>query len=222
MGDDKAEALWQAIVTKVKEAELDPPLWRAMDAAVPICLEGGTLVIGFAPKDEPQMTFFGSAQAAPRLHQVLGTVATKPVELRAIDGTTPEDYQRWQAREAAREAVLSRHADEPPSDSPFDPRPEGIPAATGSAKYVHDLMLDFRHRHTRLPSRNSSYSKASFLHEIMPDMLQAEADLRTIEQTAEGFVRAASRMIDKVAEMLSIEPMIVAMEFKRYRREHHD
>lgn len=220
MSESKAAGLWEAIVAKVKESELDPPLWRALDAGVPIQLDGASLVVGFAPQHEPEMAFLNAACDQPLLAGVLAQVATRPVTLTAIDGTTPDDWVRYQERERLRREVTHKAEERAPTDSPFAPPTEGGIGGAGSSRYLQELMLDLRHRYVKLPHRTATYVKASFLHEILPELVKAEGELRQLEATSEGFLRAAARLIDRVAEVLGVDSFQVALEFKRYRREH--
>ncbi|HIE50930.1 MAG TPA: hypothetical protein EYP85_04155 [Armatimonadetes bacterium] len=204
---EKLQALWEEIKRRVKDAEMNRPLWSALDAAKVVTLEGTTLVIGFEPHEYHLAGHLETAQNRNLVDRILQTVATKPLQMVIIEGTRMEDYQAHKAREEAmREAARKER--------------EQYRERHDSGRILGDLGYQFHHRYSNLPHRSLVQMRAKFLLESLADLAQAEEEIKKVEdETEEAKLRQMSRAIERLASLVDMPPVLVALEFERYKHQ---
>ena len=234
--DDKVAMLWDTIKQRIKAAELNQPLYRALDAAVPITLDGNHLVVGFDVAAEPEMHHLNAPGNQPLIRKVLGSVATRPLELVAIDGTTAEDYEHYLARQKAAEELRqrSRKSDEPsaaagaeanelkldavaaPADSY---RPEWIGQCANSTVLLQTFNREVHTLFRRADQHTLALVKARFLPIAFRELSAVERALPEFEDELGHQTRHLSRAIDHLATTLDTDAVILAIAYERWKQE---
>ncbi|HAZ63371.1 MAG TPA: hypothetical protein DCZ72_07155 [Armatimonadetes bacterium] len=211
MADQLLTNLWNSIVSGVKsKGDINPPLWRALDNAVPIILDGTTVVIGYDVPFQPDGRFLELPGNQAVMQTVLSTIATKPLQLLIIDGLTLEDYQHFKDRQAAAAEIAAR-----PRETPRRAPVEDVGPFSGEAhrtdasgqRFLSELQRDLHMRYVESEHRGITLRKAMFLRSILPTLLQAEAEYRTMELRDELEARHWSRLLERVAEMADADPV---------------
>ena len=217
--DERLTILWNQIVRQVKaQGELNPPLWRALDSAVPICIDGTAVVVGFDVHHQPDARFLELPGNQSLLGGVLAKVATKPLTLTIVDGVTADDYEHFKARRAAvAELTLKPRANtrEVTDTGPF--HTEAPPMANAGQRLLTDLQRRLHQRFVDTDHHNLTLVKAQWLREILPDMVEAEKQLTLIEPHQEQFLRHWSRALERIAEIVDADAVTFAVIYLRYK-----
>lgn len=231
ISEEQLRALWEEIKRRIKSVENNQPLYRALDAAVPIVMDGRVVVVGLDAQHAFDLSTFNSGDNAPVIRKVLSAVANKPLELLVIEGTTLEDYDQHQQREAAAEEARRKvvesaevqnltgmpaealpESDEVADDDRFDPSSE-----TSSTRLL--LMLN-RHLHVRYRAtrnRTSPTVRARFMLDALAELELTVARVYELEDSEVMRERQIARAIDRLADLVNIDGMVVALEFERHR-----
>ncbi len=229
--EEQLRALWEEIKRRIKSVENNQPLYRALDAAVPIVMDGRVVVVGLDGQHAFDLSTFTSGENAPVIRKVLSSVANKPLELLVIEGTTLDDYDHHQQREAAaeearRKVVESAEvqdltglpsepqlvSDEDDDEDRFDPGRE-----TSSTRLL--LMLN-RHLHVRYRAtrnRTSPTVRARFMLDALAELERTVERVYELETSEVMQERQIARAIDRLADLVNIDGMVVALEFERHR-----
>lgn len=224
MSQDVAERLWEEIRRRIKEGDINRPLWRAVDAAKPIRLEGTTLVIGYEPEDYREAEFLDNPANRPFVQSILGSVASKPLRLLPIDGTTEHDYAHWKRRQAAKEALQRGEAgeDTPAREREPEPEPSDAEVEYGDIDNVQRLVtVHTRNLHLRwshLRHRTYPMQQALFLDEALAELIVLERRINELAENDDNAERQLNRCIENLAKVVDMSPLHVAIEYSRFRR----
>lgn len=224
MRPEQLTALWDEIRRRVKQAgEINPPLWRALDAARPITLDGLTLVVGLGPDDAHEGSHFDGGENRAQLNEVLATVGNKPLDFCWIEGTNILDYEHWKARQEAAEAYRKQYesgggrrvAD---GESEDEVSEEDDAAEEQS---IQRLVLGFNRelhvRYRNISQRSQTFAKALFIQSCYPELLVLEQTIWEQEGREELKLRQMSRAIDRLGDLLRVDPLLIALEYERYK-----
>ena len=221
--DDRLNILWNQIVRQVKAAgEINPPLWRALDSAVPVTLDGATIVVGFDEHHKPDARFLELPVNHALTAKVLASVATKPLALLVIDGTTIADYEHFQARRIAAEALATQASlNRPAREANLGPADQAAAALEGhsATRILGDLHRRLHQNFVDTPHHHLTLVRARWLISAMPDLVEAEKQLTLAEPSAENADRLFSRAIERVAEIAEVPAMLVAVWFHKFKVE---
>lgn len=218
--DERLTILWNQIVRQVKaQGELNPPLWRALDSAVPIVIEGTTVVVGFDTHHQPDARFLELPGNQSLLSGVLGKVATKPLTLTIVDGTTMEEYEHYKARLAAIAELNARTRNTPAHQQPVDTGPfhEAHTASNSGQRLLSELQRRLHQRFVETDHHNLTLIKAQWLREVLPDLVEAEKQLALIEPHHEQFARHWSRALERIAEIVDADAVTFTVMYLRYK-----
>lgn len=218
MADERLVAMWADICRRLKQGEMNLPLWRALDAAQPVALDGTTFVVGFDVARQHEAGTLAQPLNEQRIRTVLATIATRPLTLLVIDGTTPSDYEHWKTRQQA--AQVLREQPKPSISS--GPIPEGVTTihhdAGGANRYMIDLHRRLHAKFVETPYHNQTLTKVEFMLAVLPEFVEAERVINECEPGPEQRLRHISRGLDKLAEYLEMPASTVALAFLRYKR----
>lgn len=227
MSPDKLAALWEEIKRRVKhDGDINQPLWRALDAARPITLDGLTLVVGLAPDSAHEGSHFDVGENRVLLESVLASVGSKPLAFCWIEGTNILDYEHWKARQEAAEAYRKQF------ETPGGRRPAATASEGGDddsseeddaeedqsiQRMVLALNRELHVRYRDMSQRSQTYVKANFIRSCFPDLLELEKKVWAREGREELKHRQMSRALDRLADMLHVDALLVALEYERYK-----
>jgi len=235
--DEKVTLLWETIKQRIKAAELNQPLYRALDAAVAIALDGNHLVVGFDVAAEPEMHHLNAPGNQPLIRKVLGSVATRPIELVTIDGTTAEDYQHYLARQKAAEELRQRaraaadpavKADDAPGELLLDtvaaPHDDYRPAWIGECANSTVLLQTFNREVQAMFRRDDQHTlalvKARFLPIAFRELAALERAMPEFETELMHQTRHVSRAIDHLATTLDADAVTLAIAYEHWKWSH--
>ncbi|MBI2300867.1 MAG: hypothetical protein HYU66_18310 [Armatimonadetes bacterium] len=230
--DERLTTLWETIKERLKAAEINQPLYRALDAAVLITLDGTSLVVGFTPQTEPDMHFLNAPQNQPLIERVLRSVATRPLKLVTIDGTTQADYQHYLARQQAAGELRQRghataepaaHAHTPPGatahpTAPYQPVADWIGDAANGAAVVTHFAREMHQRLRALEHHGQVQCRAEAFLACMPEVEVAERAMLRIEHDPVQQVRQFHRLLEAWGEVFGVPGILAALEYEHYKR----
>ncbi|MBI3910088.1 MAG: hypothetical protein HY320_04040 [Armatimonadetes bacterium] len=190
--------LWHQLTEHVKAILNMPSLWRALEAAQPIALEGGYFVIGYRPPEAYQRGLLLESYHRGIIEKTLGSLVGAPVELRVIEGTEIKDWETVKEMERAA-ATLRREA---------QARQERTETASTSWDRIGE-QLARRYAsmaHRTLPAVQATYvaSCVETLAEACRQLMPATGD------PTESDLRFYSRVLERVAERADVPASLLA------------
>jgi hypothetical protein len=188
------------------------PLNQAMQAAVPITLDGDLMVIAM-PGSERHLS--GHMETAANRNSILNALELTSGErlgFRIIDGTTVEEWEALKKGEAkARESATRVRQGAAPTET----RP-----SVGVGEGPWDQVIQRIHRqYQQLAKRQYPQSKARYLREALTWIAANDEELRYQDSFDEDLhERALARAIERLASVLDLPPVVVAMQFENMKR----
>ncbi len=194
--------LWQHVLEAVKKrGDFDLGLWRSLEAAQPLALEDGFLVVGFAPEASDLKPRLMEDFNRNLLNHIIRSLSPQlsDVNLRVIDGATPEAWEREKTMDVARRERVGREA----------PRQAVIEETNLTWEGLSEqLGLRFtQQRASRYPQ-----TAARFLLECFPllqDLEQQGGDPETVQ-------RRLARVFNRLAGLTGIPAAQIALEYMRF------
>lgn len=200
--------LWSRTVNEIKKKILQPSLWQALEAVVPITLEGDLLVLGLPSELSHFSSYVHSSDNRKRIEAVLEELTGQHLNVRVIDGAGLEDWDLIKQREAiasqAQQTRLQQRAREALLEASWETLSE----------QVYSLF-------TRIPLRQLPQNRARYLKQAVAtisDFLNKIPKPKTPDEE-ERYARYLARVLDKVANLADVTGTVVALELERYRKE---
>ncbi len=94
--------VWNEALPTLRQNVTGVGVWAALNAAVPIALEDGALVLGIPHMSTELGGHLRIASTKRLIEQTVSGLVKSPVTLRVIDGTTDADYDLAKRRDAER------------------------------------------------------------------------------------------------------------------------
>jgi len=202
-----AQALWERAKSLVRQrVPFTPDLWRSVEAAVPVTVDGTTFVLGLATENEALRSYLETTTMTALIREVLRELTGVEMQVAIIMGTTEEDWQRYKARQEQVRQLTSRTAE----------------VTTRKAKerdwswFIHQLD----HDHAHLPHRQYDFVKAQFLLDCARKAAEFALEyLAHRPDRKEEVTRELERVCQRLAGMLNAPPIVVGIEIERALRE---
>ena len=176
----------------------------AMEAAVPIALDGDTFVVGLSHRDYPMANQLTSEVVRNTIEGILRTAAGRNIRLEVIEGTTNEDWEEVrERRRRAQDAVIAMAQKKQGGQHTED--------------LVNQIISELRARVSASRDRTLPQVRAGLLLDIAPQIADAEEMLFPDLESHESR-RSVARLIDRVAAFLEVPPLTFAIEVERHRR----
>lgn len=177
---------------------------EALEAVVPITLEGDQFVVGLPAAQYPMATSLSVTAVKNTVENILRQAAGRPIKFEVIEGLTIEDWHHVvERRNKAQEAVIA------------------MATKRGEEHHFEDVLTqivaEIRHRVTQVSERMLPQVRAGLMLDMVPSLADAEDMLFQDNETRES-KRAMSRAIDRIAAFLEVPPLTLALEIERHRR----
>ena len=189
--------LWEWVTAQVKTKTTAPGLWRSMEAARPITVEGDEVVLGFGPDQSHMRGLLLDNRHQRMIEQLMETGTKRRLTLRIIDGETLADWETHKANE--REAVRLIQAGRTGGAS--SPGGAPGPAASGANGTWEEIGEKLIRRIGTIPTRAMPSVQGRLLVEAVDALVEAYPRLMT-ENSTEQDERSLSRTLDRLAERL--------------------
>lgn len=202
----QAHQIWLTAAERVKDRVIAPTLYRALELPTGIAVDGDEFILGFSNADLPMAGHLRSAQYKAIIDQCVSEVVKRKVRVRIIEGTAPEDYERYktqlQARDATQVTVSAQKERERAILAKWDEVGEQI-----------------TRRYARLQLRQLAQQRAEFMWEAFRIINQAIEDMGYTDDSDEIQKRALARVFERYATVVEIPSTMLAFEFFRLRKE---
>ena len=206
MGEElDVQQLWDQMRELLYEGQLNQPLWDAVETVQPVTLEGNTLIMGVLASQRRHASYITTPANRTEIEALLQTICGRKLDLRIIEGTAVEDWQRIKQREntsvetatiAGVARTMQRGARSIWSDG---------------AQQVVDIFTGVRAR-----ARGTDLAAL---------LLKSVAALVAVEQAAreeapdeeELHSQQLNRIMDRIATYCDVPATVVALEYMRHR-----
>jgi hypothetical protein len=192
----EAQRLWRGALEKVKVRLVVPGVWRAMEAARPLLVEGDTLVLGFPASVAHEGGLLRDTKNSNIIERALEEEAGRPLRLRFIEGDTLEDWQAYQRRDAEAAAMQKAAQERRRRESSVEQGWDAI-----SERLIR--------RYAEMPMRQLPQMQALYLEEAVSILTEAARRLLG-ENATEVDHRSFARVLDKVADRAQVPAAFVA------------
>ncbi len=197
--------LWEQVIEKVKEGDINLSLWEALEAGVPLVIEEDTLVIGFTPANMKHSGYLTNPANAGTVRRAIEAVAGRRLQLQPIEGATIESWEGFKQRSAAAAGQTERTA-------------QVSIRHKGAAARWQELSQEIRQLYYDVGGREQPLSHARFLIKAIPLIAKTEEEVRAEDPEAEEVQeRELDRIFDRIAALCSIPGGLVALEYLRYK-----
>jgi hypothetical protein len=192
----EAQRLWRAALEKVKVRLVLPGVWRAMEAARPLVVEGDTLVLGYPASLAHEGGLLRDSKNSNVIERALEEEAGRPLRLRVIEGETIEDWLAYQRRDveaaALQKAAQERRRRESSVEQGWDAIGERLVR-----------------RYAEMPMRQLPQVQALYLEEAVSVLTEAAGRLLG-ENATEVDHRGFARVLDKIADRAQVPAALIA------------
>jgi hypothetical protein len=192
----EAQRLWRGALEKVKVRLVLPGVWRAMEAARPLVVEGDLLVLGFPASVAHEGGLLRDSKNSNVIERALEEEAGRPLRMRLIEGDTVEDWRAYQHRDAEAAALQKAAQERRRRDSSVE---QGWDA-------VGERLI---RRYDEMPMRQLPQIQALYLEEAVAVLTEAARRLLG-ENASEVDHRSFARVLDKVADRAQVPAALVA------------
>ncbi len=180
------------------------PVAEALEAVVPILLEGDTFVCGLPTIQYPMSSYLNATQVRNTIETILQGASGQRIRFELIEGTTIEDWNEIKERRAkAHEAVIAM-AEQHIETHHYE-------------AVLNQVVGEIRQRITSTTDRIYPQVRMQAMFEIVP-LLSDTADMLFPDRDAHDARRAMARAIDRIANFLDMPPLTLALEVERYYR----
>ena len=180
------------------------PVADAMEAVIPIVLDGDHFVVGLSTRDFPMSGSINQGPAHNTIETILQQAAGKSIRFEVIEGTTLADWEAVVARRGRAQDAVIAMASKKAEDHHFD-------------DILNQIVGEIRHRASALPDRMLPQVRAGLILDIAPSLSDA-ADMLFTDPDSREAKRAMARVIERISGFLEIPPMTLSLEIERYYR----
>lgn len=188
-------ALWKYVTDRVKAQVTMPGLWRAMEAAKPVALDGDLLVMGFGPSEGHQGGLLMDHRHKNMIEQVLEQATRKRLRLHVMAGETLEEWEAYKAAQV--EAVKLQQQ----AKQQFQAEAE----AGQSWEAVGEQLI---RRFSGMTNRGLASVQARFLDDAIDTLAEAYGRLMPADPD-EHAERNYSRALERVSERVGVPAAMI-------------
>lgn len=205
------QALWKHVTDTIKQQIVNPTLWRAMEAAKPITIDGNQLILGLEGTNYHLASNLDQIGPRSAIEKLLSTAAHGELHFRIIQGET---FAEWQDVKL-REQVARELAERPQERQAADRRQIQIEAASS----WDDTVTAVHRAFMTLAIKSIPQARAQYILDVLPIVLASEQKIAAARHDELG-ERGLGRVIEKIAQLSDVDPTTVALEYLHYRAAH--
>ena len=177
----------------------------ALEAANPIAFDDDHFVVGLHPRDSGLTSNLTTAHIKNTIENILSSASHRPIKLEVIEGVSETDWHLVRnRRQRAHEAVVAM-AQKQSDTGHFD-------------DVLNQIVGQIRTDMTGTKDRGLPQVRAQMILDVVPSLGDA-SEMLFPDPDAHEARRAMARAIDRVASFLEVQPITLALEIERYRRQ---
>lgn len=179
----------------------------AMEAVVPIALDGDMFIVGMTARDFPLAGQLQAEAVRNTIESILRAAAGRAIRFEVIEGTGTRDWLEVQERrQKAQDAVVAMAQKKQGTQHVED--------------VVNQIVSELRSRISSSRDRALPQVKAGLLLDIAPQLADAQ-EMLFPDPDSHDSRRQISRLIDRIAGFLEVTPLMLSIEVERHRRNSH-
>jgi hypothetical protein len=188
--------VWKSSLPAVLNNVTGRGVWTALNAAVPILVDEGVLILGIPANDTELAGHLRLPNTSRQIEVAFSQKYGTPVKVRVIGGTTPEDYEIVKRRDAERrrmqEAEMTKLRAELQSKSTW----EGV-------------YEQLSRRFSAITNRSLPQNKARFYAEALELVAEARREHQESDDMSE---RNFARCLERISQYSDVPSTLVAEE----------
>lgn len=186
--------VWSQALPAMKQSVSGVGVWAALNAAKPIAVENGFLVLGLDANEFELAGHLRIPSTKKMVEAEIGRRTGQAVHLRVIEGTTPEHWERMKKRdEEARRLQEASH--------------ERARAEIMARTNWETVFESLSRRYAAVSNKSIPMNRARFYEEAIALLVEARQGQATHDDLAE---RNFARCIERVAQYAEVPSTIVA------------
>jgi uncharacterized lipoprotein len=189
-------ALWRWVIEQTKARTTTPALWRALEAAKPLTIEGEELILGFSVTDGHQAGLLADNRTRNTIEQVVESGVKRRLRLQIITGETLQDWEHYKASQAEAERLQAQSAQQFKKE---------IAAGDTWDQVSEQLVRKFN----TIQHRSLASVQGRFLEEVIAGFAEAYGRLMPANP-GELEERAFSRALERLAERVAVPSALIA------------
>lgn len=198
--------VWQQVCKRIAtKIPLSLPVSEALQSAVPIHLEDDLFVCGLPPSDFVLANSLTPSQVRKTIENILSDAARRRIRFELIEGTTLADWQALQQQQELAHSAIIAIAERKFEDHHY-------------SDVLNQIVSEIRKQITSTPDRTFPSVRAQLLLSIIPQLADIE-EMLFAEQSSRARHRSISRAIERIASLLEIESITIALELERHLRQ---
>ncbi len=208
------EKIWREATDVVLiRADRFGPLNQAMQAAIPITLDSDLMVLAMPGSERHLSGHMETAANRNSIVNALELVAGRQLDFRLIDGSSVEDWEAIKGAEARAKESATRSRQRTPAGA--QPR---VTARPGEGPW-DEVTQRIHRQYQQLTRRQYPQSKARYLREALIWISRADEELRyQPDGDEDAHERGLARAIERLAAVLDLPPVLVAVQYENMKR----
>ena len=178
----------------------------AMAEAVPIAMDGDNFIVGMEPRHISMAPALSAGQVRNTIENILRQAAGRAIHFEAIEGTTLDAWNEIKASRQRAQAAVIAMAERKVGEHHVE-------------DVMNQIVSEIRQQISQVSDRILPQVRGGLVLEIAVSLADAQEML--FEEDASGSHsgrRAMSRVIDRIAHFLDVDPMLLALEVERNNR----
>ena len=177
----------------------------ALEAANPIAFDDDHFVVGLHPRHAALTSNLTTAHIKNTIENILSSASHRPIKLEVIEGVSETDWHLVRNRRLRAHDAVMAMAQKQADTGHFD-------------DVLNQIVGEIRANLTSAKDRGLPQVRAQMLLDVVPSLADA-CEMLFPDPDAHEARRAMARAIDRVASFLEVQPIVLALEIERYRRE---
>jgi curved DNA-binding protein CbpA len=186
------------------------PLNQAMQAAIPITLDEDLLILSMPGAERHLSGHMETAANRNAIFNALELTSGRRLDFRLIDGSSVEDWEAQKKGERRARETATRGKRETAATA-------GRPAA-GEGPW-DELVQRIHRQYQQIPKRQYPQAKARYLREALGWVVATDEEVRYQgEADEDARERSVARAIERLAAILELPPVFVALQLENMKR----
>ncbi|MFQ3548382.1 MAG: hypothetical protein SNJ70_01355 [Armatimonadota bacterium] len=201
-----ADEIWVKAADKVKDKIISPTLYQALEAGVGIMIEDEDFILGFSNADLPLASHLKSSRYNTIIEQAIAEVCGKNLNLKIVEGTTPEEYYAYKEFYANAEKAKNLLTQQRERDRSIEREWEAVGEQISRG-------------YAKIPNRNFPQARAMYLMEAYKMLNEACIRFNYTDESEEMHKRGLARVFEKIAHVMELPSTIIAFQFFRLKED---
>lgn len=187
---------WAEALPEIKKSVTGVGIWTALNACVPVVVEGDDLIIGLPSGENELAGHLRLAQTRRVIEDIIGKALDQKLNLRVIDGTTDADWEMEKRRDVEKRRLQEQAL----------ARARAELSATVSWEGIYEQLS---RKYAATSNRSLPQNRAKFLLEAVDIIANALLEAPVTDDLAE---RNYARCLERVAQYTELPSALVAMK----------